>query len=108
MFSFFKRKLSPRPIFEALGTDMHCHLIPQVDDGSKCIEESVECLNTLKAVGYNKVIVTPHFQHPRFDNDEEDIRRRYEDLKHHARKAGVEIEMAGIGAALNIDVSGTV
>lgn len=103
MFSFFKRKLSPRPIFEALGTDMHCHLIPQVDDGSKCIEESVECLNTLKAVGYNKVIVTPHFQHPRFDNDEEDICRRYEDLKHHARKAGVEIEMAGIGGEYRID-----
>ena len=103
MFSFFKRKYTPRPIFEALGTDMHCHLIPQVDDGSKCFEESVDCLNTLKAVGYNKVFITPHFQTPRFENDEDDICRRYEDLKKRAIAAGVEIEIAGIGGEYRID-----
>ena len=62
MFDFFKKKKEPRPIFQPLGTDMHCHLIPRVDDGSKCMEESIECLKTLKAVGYDKVIITPHFQ----------------------------------------------
>ena len=66
MFHLFKRSYSPRPIFSVLGTDMHCHLVPKVDDGSKCYEESIECLNTLKAVGYDKVIITPHFQTPRF------------------------------------------
>ena len=35
MFSFFKRKYEPRPIFAALGTDRHCHLVPKDDDGSK-------------------------------------------------------------------------
>ena len=59
IFNLFKKKSEARPIFAALGTDMHCHLIPQVDDGSKCMEESIDCLNTLKAVGYNKVIITP-------------------------------------------------
>lgn len=103
MFSFFKRKREPRPIFEPLGTDMHCHLVPRVDDGSKCIEESIECLNTLRAVGYRKVIITPHFQHPRFPNDEDNIVRRYEELKHHAIEAGVEIEFAGIGGEYRID-----
>lgn len=103
LLNLFKRKYTPRPIFAALGTDMHCHLIPQVDDGSKCIEESIECLNTLKAVGYEKVIITPHFQYPRFNNDEDDIRRRYEDVKKAAKKAGVEIEIAGIGGEYRID-----
>lgn len=103
MFRLFKRKYTPRPIFEALGTDMHCHLVPQVDDGSKCFEESVECLKTLKAVGYKKVYITPHFQYPRFQNDEDDIRRRYEDLKQRALAEGVEIEMAGVGGEYRID-----
>lgn len=103
MFSFFKRKYEPRPIFAALGTDMHCHLVPKVDDGSKCVEESVECLNVLKSVGYSKVIITPHFQTPRFENDEDDIRRRYEELKKQAQEAGVEIEMAGVGGEYRID-----
>lgn len=103
MFNFFRRKYTPRPIFEALGTDMHCHLVPQVDDGSKCFEESVECLKTLKAVGFNKVYITPHFQHPRFDNDEEDICRRYQEMKLRAVEAAVDIEMAGVAGEYRID-----
>lgn len=103
MFGFLKRNKEPRPIFKPLGTDMHCHLVPQVDDGSKCMEESIECLNTLKAVGYNKVFITPHFQSPRFPNDEDDICRRYEELKQRAADAGVEIELAGIAGEYRID-----
>ena len=104
IFEIFKhKKYEPRPIFSALGTDMHCHLVPQVDDGSKCKEESIECLNTLKAVGFNKVIITPHFQYPRFNNDEDDIKRRYEELKKHAAEEGVEIEMGGIAGEYRID-----
>lgn len=103
MLHLFKKRYDPRPIFAPLGTDMHCHLIPRVDDGSKCVEESIECLQTLKAVGYNKVIITPHFQYPRFPNDEEDIKRRYEELKKQALEQGVEIEIAGIGGEYRID-----
>ena len=103
-FNLFKRKnRGPAPIFAPLGTDMHCHLVPGVDDGSKCLEESIECLETLKAVGYSRVVVTPHFQHPRFPNDEDDIVRRYGELKTAAEAAGVGIEMAGIGGEYRID-----
>lgn len=103
MFDFlFQRKLKSRPIFAPLGTDMHCHLIPKVDDGSKCDEESVECLTTLKAVGYDKVIITPHFS-SRFFNDEEDIKRRYAALKMVAEQAGVEIELKSLAGEYRID-----
>ena len=103
MLNLFKKKYTARPIFAPLGTDMHCHLVPRVDDGSKCIEESVECLQTLWEVGYRKVIITPHFQHPRFPNDEDDIKRRFEELKQQAKEQGVEIEIAGIGGEYRID-----
>ena len=102
-FNLFKRKYTPRPIFAPLGIDMHCHLVPKVDDGSKCMEESIECLKTLKAVGYDKVIVTPHFQYPRFPNDEDDITRRYNELKAEAEKEGVGIQLSGIGGEYRID-----
>lgn len=102
-FSLFKRKYEPRPIFAALGTDMHCHLVPKVDDGSKCVEESIECLQTLKAVGYNRVIITPHFQYPRFQNDEADIERRFAELKKKVDEAGIGIELAGVGGEYRID-----
>ena len=82
---------------------MHCHLVPKVDDGSKCLEESIDCLRTLKAVGYSKVIITPHFQYPRFPNDEDEIRRLYEELKVEAEREGVGIEMIGVGGEYRID-----
>ncbi len=101
--NLFKKNREPRPIFEALGTDMHCHLIPRVDDGSKCIEETVECLQTLRTLGYSKVYITPHFQTPRFENDEDDITRRFMEVKTKVADAGVDIELAGIGGEYRID-----
>ncbi len=102
-FLFRKKKYEPIPIFEVLGTDMHCHLVPKVDDGSKCIEESVECMKALASVGYKKIILTPHFQTPRFENDEDDIVRRYEEMKRQAADMGVEIDICGIGGEYRID-----
>lgn len=102
-FLFRKKKYESIPIFEVLGTDMHCHLVPKVDDGSKCIEESVECMKALASVGYKKMILTPHFQTPRFENDEDDIVRRYEEMKRQAADMGVEIDICGIGGEYRID-----
>ena len=82
MFNIFKSKPSvARPIFEPLATDMHCHLLPRVDDGSKSEDESVTCLRVMKAAGFKNVIITPHYQTPRFPNVEEDIQNRFADLK---------------------------
>lgn len=100
--SIFSWKNKPRPIFAPLVTDMHCHLVPRADDGSKCMEESIECLNTLKAVGYQKVIITPHFC-SRFPNEEADISHRYDEVKKAAEEAGVEIEIKDIAGEYRID-----
>lgn len=76
MFGLFKKKELPKT-FGSLVTDMHCHLLPQVDDGSKSLEESLEVLQTMKAVGFDEVRITPHFLFPRFVNDEDDITTRF-------------------------------
>lgn len=99
----FRNKKTPRPIFAGLKTDMHCHLLPMVDDGSKGMEESISCLQTMERLGYRRVYLTPHFQYPRFDNREEDILRLYEDFKQQVSNAGLKIEVAGIGGEYRLD-----
>lgn len=42
-------------------TDVHSHILFGIDDGSRTILESVELLKKLKSVGFNNVILTPHF-----------------------------------------------
>ncbi len=42
-------------------TDIHSHLIYGVDDGARTLKESVEILCELNKVGFDNVIMTPHF-----------------------------------------------
>ena len=40
--------------------DLHCHLLPGVDDGSRSVEQSVRVLTTMAAAGVTEVVLTPH------------------------------------------------
>jgi len=48
--------------------DMHCHILPGVDDGSKDFKHSLELLCYLKSLGFNRVILTPHIMLQYADN----------------------------------------
>lgn len=41
--------------------DFHSHILPQVDDGSQSVEESLLMLNKLNEQGIHTVVATPHF-----------------------------------------------
>lgn len=43
--------------------DMHCHILPGVDDGSKTMSETMATLKEAERQGIGAMIVTPHF-HP--------------------------------------------
>lgn len=62
MFSFFKKK--KHNLIESgilLGaTDVHCHILPHVDDGSPDYVTSIKLLQFLKQLGYQEVWFTPH------------------------------------------------
>jgi len=41
--------------------DFHTHILPDIDDGSATIEESVRMLEMLEQQGVKKVVLSPHF-----------------------------------------------
>ena len=47
--------------------DFHNHILPDVDDGPKIIEESLEMLKFAEKQGITDVVNTVHFQHPKMD-----------------------------------------
>ena len=59
MFSFLKHYL-PDNFFRG-ACDVHCHLLPGVDDGFATAEKSLQALKRLEAKGVAKMILTPHF-----------------------------------------------
>ena len=76
MFGLFKKK-GPLPTFAPLVRDMHSHLLPLVDDGSKSVEESIEVMEAMRETGFEEICLTPHFQYPRFPNNVADLQERY-------------------------------
>lgn len=40
--------------------DIHCHLLPGLDDGADTVEEALEIALQLSQAGFRKVIATPH------------------------------------------------
>ena len=56
-------------------TDMHSHILPGVDDGSRNLEESIAMLRAEAAQGIGHVIATPHFD-ARYDDPERFLARR--------------------------------
>ena len=40
--------------------DLHCHLLPGVDDGSRTVEQSVRVLTAMRESGVTAVCLTPH------------------------------------------------
>lgn len=68
MFKWFKPKTN------FLSTDLHSHLIPGIDDGVKNWEESLDLLKQLSALGYKKIITTPHIIQNYYPNTPSQIR----------------------------------
>ena len=55
--------------------DIHSHILPKMDDGSKSVEESMAMLRTSAEQGISVIAATPHF-YPWENNPEEFLRRR--------------------------------
>lgn len=61
--------------------EMHCHIIPGVDDGSPELEFSLEYLKALSECGLERVIFTPHHTEPNFMNTPSRIGPLFRDVK---------------------------
>ncbi len=42
-------------------TDFHTHILPEIDDGSQSIKESIQLVKSLSEQGVKKIVATPHF-----------------------------------------------
>ena len=65
MFDFFTKH--KKPLFEGL-CDIHNHLLPGIDDGSKSVGMSLKMLEKFDALGITSVIATPHVYQDLYPN----------------------------------------
>lgn len=79
--------------FSKVGADVHSHLIPGIDDGSASLEESMTMIRTLSAIGYRKLITTPHIMSDAYRNTPDNIHAGLLVLRAEIAKEGIPIEI---------------
>ena len=85
--------------------DIHCHLLPGVDDGPKDLQESEAMLKELYMQGVRKVIVTPHYRKGMFEPVPHQIKSRYVQVQEIAKSIGEDLEIwLGREVHINMDI----
>jgi tyrosine-protein phosphatase YwqE len=98
MFGF--RHSLPVDFFQG-ACDVHCHLLPGVDDGFSTTEKSLHALHKLEEYGVQKMILTPHFLKDYPDNNRANITAKFESFKSEVAKV-CKIELR-LGAEYMLD-----
>ena len=73
--------------------DLHCHLLPGVDDGPATLAESLALCRIAVADGITHSIVTPHIHPGRWDNTKNTIERGCKALQISLDEAGIELKL---------------
>lgn len=90
LFSSTKSSLTD---FSAVRADMHSHLIPGIDDGSKNLTETIALARRMYQLGYKKLITTPHIQQEFFRNTPEIILNGLRKVRKALKDENIPIEI---------------
>lgn len=100
-FLFKKRELLPLPY----KREIHCHIIPGVDDGSRSMQDSLNFLSALQRNGVERVVFSPHHTQPRFMNTPEIIQPIFDKLKEESLEKGLNIDCENYSFEYRVDES---
>jgi len=91
MFSLFKKQTTPPFNCTTLAVDMHAHWLPGIDDGAVDIAQSIALIQSLKALGYKKLIATPHIYWDLYQNTPTIIQQALASVQDAVLREGIDI-----------------
>ncbi|MDE5988839.1 MAG: hypothetical protein K2H17_05535 [Duncaniella sp.] len=92
LFSFLSK--SSEPVKLPFATDIHCHILPGVDDGSPDAQTSAELVERMRSWGISRIIATPHITEGTFENTPEDLDAALESLKAELEKRNIDMPLS--------------
>jgi protein-tyrosine phosphatase len=81
--------------------DIHCHLLPAVDDGARDIRESIALLRIAAREGIREMVLTPHIHSGRWDNSLQMLRPRFEAFERLVRSKDIDVQLH-LGAEVHL------
>jgi len=52
--------------------DIHTHILPNIDDGSRSIEETFNLIKEAQNVGFEAIILTSHYMEGYYETDQKE------------------------------------
>jgi len=83
--------------------DIHCHILPGIDDGAENLAETLDMCRMAVADGITTIVATPHQQNGVYDNSNGAIRQQVEIVQDALKRGNVSLEILP-GADVHIDV----
>lgn len=79
---FFKKKDIPlTDFFSSDFVDIHSHLLPGIDDGSKDIDDTISLISKMSSYGIKNFITTPHVLGDVYPNSTKKIKEKLEEVR---------------------------
>lgn len=73
--------------------DLHCHLLPGIDDGPKKIAESIAMAKIAVKDGIKVIACTPHIYQGIYDNNAQSIQKAMDAFQKVLHKEGIDLEL---------------
>lgn len=73
--------------------DIHCHILPGVDDGARTLEDSIQMAKAAVAQGIHKIVATPHHKNHQFDNVRANILTLVDELNLILQEENIGVEI---------------
>ncbi|MBM7551674.1 tyrosine-protein phosphatase [Thalassobacillus pellis] len=71
--------------------DIHCHILPGVDDGAQTLEESLAMVREAIDQGIDTIVATPHHFDGRYENHKLDVLQQVQELNYEIQRAGLDM-----------------
>lgn len=80
-------------LLNPVHVEIHSHLIHDVDDGVQTLEQAADVLKIFVAMGYRKIITTPHVMSDFYKNGAHNLIPKLAELKAYAKEQNIPIEL---------------
>lgn len=82
--------------------DLHCHLLPGIDDGPETMEEALALAAHAVQSGIVRAVVTPHVHVGRYDNELASIKANLERLRAELERRNIPLQL-GLGSEVRLN-----
>ncbi|WP_423800060.1 tyrosine-protein phosphatase [Neobacillus sp. SAB-20_R2A] len=73
--------------------DLHCHILPGIDDGARDLSESIEMARKAASQGIRTIVATPHHLNNQYENPKQIILEKTAELNRQLQQENIDVKI---------------